>query len=68
MPHPWGNPLPPQETLQQEKIFEKATAENFPVGKERVTQAQEVQRVPRRIENIETHSNLTKIEDKDEIL
>ena len=67
-PHPWGTPLPPQETLQ-EKIFEKTTVENFPLGKERVNQAQEVQRVPGRIKPLRhTVIRLTKTKDKDEIV
>ena len=47
---------------EPEKIFEEITAENFPnMGKETVTQVQEAQRVPGRINPrrnmAETHSN-----------
>ena len=57
-----------------EKIFEEIIAENIPnMGKETVTQVQEVQRVPGRIKprnNTPRHRviKLTKIKDKEKIL
>jgi len=50
-------------------MFEKTTVENFPLGKERVNQAQEVQRVPGRMKTLRhTVIRLTKTKDKDETL
>ena len=57
-----------------EKIFEEVKAENFPnTGEETVTQVQEAQRVPFRINprrNMPRHIliKLTKIKDKEKIL
>ena len=57
-----------------EKIFEEIIAENFPnMGKETVSQVEEVQRVPGRInprKNMPRHTviKLTKIKDKEKIL
>ena len=57
-----------------EKIFEEIIIENFPnIGKEIVNQAQEVQRVPHRINprrNTSRHIliKLTEIKDKERIL
>ena len=57
-----------------EKIFEEIIVENFPnMGKERVTQVREVQRVPGRInpkKNMPRHIviKLTKVKDKEKIL
>ena len=56
-----------------EKIFEEIIAENFPnMGKETITQVQEAQRVPGRINpgrNMPRHIviKLTKIKDKEKI-
>ena len=66
----------PEEEREKrpEKIFEEIIAENFPnMGKETITQVQEVQRVPGRINprrNILRHMviNLAKIKDKEKIL
>ena len=56
-----------------EKIFEEIIVENFPnMGKETVNQAQEVQRVPYRLMQGETHRDtlikLTEINHKERIL
>ena len=57
-----------------EKIFQEVIAENFPhMGKEPLTQIQEAQRVPYKINprrNIQRHIliKLTKIKDKEKIL
>ena len=66
--------VPEGEETGSEKIFEELIAENFPnVGKETVTQLQEVQRVPSKINprrNRPRHvvNKLTKIRDKERIL
>ena len=68
--HIIGVPEGEESEKVSEKIFEVIIAENFPnMGKETVTQVQEVQRVPGRIipgRNMPTHIviKLTKIKDK----
>ena len=74
----WDNvkPVPEEENKKKghEKILEEIIAENFPqMGKEIVTQVQETQRVPNRINsrrNIPRHIliKLTKIKHKEQIL
>ena len=72
--HIIGVPEGEEREKGPEKIFEEITAENFRnMGKETVTQVQEVQRVPGRINprrNMLRHIviKLTKIKDKEKIL
>ena len=70
--HYWGTRK--RKEKRPEKILEEIIAENFSnIGKERVSQVQEAQRVPGRINprrNTPRHIviKLTKIKDKDKIL
>ena len=72
--HILGVPEGEEREKGPEKIFEEVIAENFPnMGKETVTQVQEAQRVPGRINprrNTLRHIviKLTKIKDKQKIL
>ena len=69
-----GDPEEEEEKKGSEKIFEEIIVENFPnMGKEIVTQVQEAQRVPYRInprKNTPRHKliKLTKIKFKEKIL
>ena len=70
--HYWGTRK--RKEKRPEKILEEIIAENFSnIGKERVSQVQEAQRVPGRINprrNTPRHIvfKLTKIKDRDKIL
>ena len=69
-----GVPEEEDQMKDHEKILEKITVENFPeMGKEIITQVQETQRVPNRInprQNTPRHilNKLTKIKHKEQIL
>ena len=72
--HIKGVPEGEEREKRPEKILEEITAENFPnLGKEQITQVQEAQRVPGRINprtNTPRHIviKLTKIKDREKIL